>query len=96
MLGWLGLALAQSGGTAEARALLERLYAALAEAYVPASSRAWIHLGLGEIERAFTCMDRAVDARDPMMILLKTYLFLDPIRSDPRSLALLRKLNLEP
>jgi hypothetical protein len=84
MLGWLALALAQSGGTAEARALLERLYAALAETYVPAASLAWIHLGLGEIDRAFTWMDRAVDARDPMMIPLKTYPFLDPIRSDPR------------
>ena len=76
--------------------MLERLYAALAETYVPASSLAWIHLGLGEIDRAFTWMDRAVDARDPMMIPLNTYPFLDPIRSDPRFPALLRELNLEP
>ena len=53
-LGWLGLALAQSGNTAEARILLERLYEIALEAYVPLTSFAWIHLGLGDIDDAFT------------------------------------------
>ena len=30
------------------------------------------------------------------MTPIKTYPFLDPIRADPRYLALLRKMNLEP
>jgi TolB-like protein len=95
MLGWLGLALAQSGKTAEARAILDRLHMIAREAYVPPTSFAWIHLGLGERDDAFLWMDRAVDGRDHMMGPLKTYPFLDPIRADPRYLALLRKLNLE-
>ena len=96
MLGWLGLALAQSGNTAEARAVLERLHAIASQAYVPPTSFAWIHLGLGEIDCAFNWMDRAIDGRDHMMAPIKVYPFFDPIRSDPRFLALLRKMNLEP
>jgi hypothetical protein len=51
---------------------------------------------LGEIDEAFAWMDRAIDEIDPMMAPIKSYPFLDPIRSDPRFGALLRKMNLEP
>ena len=95
-LGWLGLPVAQSGGVAEARALLGHLHALAERAYVPASCFAWIHLGLGEIDQTFTWMERAIDERDPMMTPIKNYEFFDPIRSDPRFTALLRKMNLEP
>lgn len=96
MLGWLGLALAQSGNTAEARTLLDRLHGIALKAYVPPTSFAWIHLGLGEIDSAFEWMDRAIDARDHMMTPIKTYPFFDSIRADPRFSALLRRMNLEP
>lgn len=93
-LGWLGLALGQSGEVVEARALLARLHAMADRAYIPASCFAWIQLGLGEIDEAFAWMDRAIDERDPMMVPIKSYEFFDPIRSDPRFAALLRKMNL--
>jgi TolB-like protein/tetratricopeptide (TPR) repeat protein len=96
VLGWLGLALGQSGNAAEARALLDRLHAITARAYVPASDFAWTHLGLGEIDAAFTWMGRAIDERDPMMVPIKTYPFLDPLRADPRFAVLLSKMNLAP
>jgi tetratricopeptide (TPR) repeat protein len=95
VLGWLGLALAQGGNAAEARDLLQSLHAIAAKTYAPPSSFAWIYYGLGEIDDAFTWMDRAVDARDHMMTPIKSYPFLDPIRNDPRFAALLRKMNLE-
>jgi TolB-like protein len=94
--GWLGLALAESGNTAEARAMLERFRAIAPKAYVPPTSFAWIHFGLGDTDRFFVCMDRAIDERDHMLTPIKTYPFLDPIRADRRYLALLRKMNLEP
>jgi serine/threonine-protein kinase len=93
---WLGLTLALSGNTAEARALLELLHAKAAKGHVPATSFAWIHLGLGEIDAAFGWLDRAVDECDQLMMPIKTYKFFDPIRSDPRFQALLRKMNLAP
>ena len=46
--GWLGLALAERGNTAEARAMLERFRAIAPKAYVPPTSFAWIHFGLGD------------------------------------------------
>jgi TolB-like protein/Tfp pilus assembly protein PilF len=94
VLGWLGLALAQAGNAPAARELLERLHAIAAEAYVPPTSNAWIHLGLNEIDEAFLWLDRAIDMRDPMIIPIKSYCFLDPLRDDPRFTTLLRKMNL--
>jgi TolB-like protein/tetratricopeptide (TPR) repeat protein len=94
VLVWLGLALAQGGRATEARALLHHLHAMATQAYVPPTGFAWIYLGLGEIDEAFVWMDRAIDARDPMMVPIKSYAFLDPLRADPRFAALLRKMNL--
>jgi len=96
MLGWLGLALGQSGDTKEPRMLLQQLHAKASQAYVSPTSFAWIHLGLGEIDDAFVWLDRAIEARDPNIIPIKTFPFLDPLRGDPRFAALLRKMNLEP
>ena len=95
VLVWFGLALAQGGNLAEARALLQRLHAMASQAYVPPTCFAWIHFGLGEIDDAFAWMDRAVEARDHMIIPIKSYPFLDPLRGDPRFTALLHKMNLE-
>jgi len=93
MLGWLGLALGQGGHAADARALLEQLHAMANARYVPPTSFAWTHYGLGEIDQAFLWMDRAVDGCDRMMAPLQSYPFLDPIRADPRYVALLKKMN---
>jgi len=95
-LGWLGLTLAASGQTAEARDVLQRLHGMAATGYVPPSSLAWVHLGLKEIDAAFEWLNRAVDECDQFMMPIKSYAFFDPIRSDPRFAALLRKMNLEP
>jgi TolB-like protein/tetratricopeptide (TPR) repeat protein len=94
-LGWLGLGVAQSGDVAEARAILAQLHAVAEQTYIPASCFAWIHLGLGELEKCFEWMNRAVDERDPMMTPIRSYPFFDPIRADPRFAALLRKMNLD-
>lgn len=63
---------------------------------MPRASFAWIHLGLGEIDEAFVWMDRAIEARDHMMTPIKSYPFLDPLRSEPRFAELLHKMNLKP
>ncbi len=95
LIGWLGLALGQAGEKAEARAVLEQLREIAGTSYVPPSSFAWVHLGLGEIDDAFVWLDRAVEGRDHMMIPIKSYPFFDSIREDPRYDSLLRKMNLD-
>jgi hypothetical protein len=65
-------------------------------AYVLPTSFAWIYLGLGEIDHAYTWMERAIDDRDPIIVPIKTYPFLDPLRNEPEFHLLLRKMNLEP
>ncbi|MGB2716479.1 MAG: winged helix-turn-helix domain-containing protein [Vicinamibacterales bacterium] len=96
MLGWFGLSLALAGEAAEARIVMERLRERATHSYVPPTSFAWIHLGLGEIDRAFEWLDRAVEGRDQFIMPIKSYWFFDPIRSDPRFAALLRKMRLAP
>ena len=95
VLGWLGLALAESGDEAGARGLLARLRGMADTAYVTPSSIAHIHFGLGEVDAFFESMNRAVDERDHMVMPMKTYPFLDPVRNDSRFVGLLRKMNLE-
>jgi len=95
MLGWLGLGLAKAGETEEARALLDKLSEISKAAYVPPTCFGWIHLGLGNVDEAFTWIDRAIEGRDPIIVPIKSYPFLDPLRADPRFRALLRKMNLE-
>jgi TolB-like protein/Flp pilus assembly protein TadD len=96
VLGWLGLALGLGGHTKEARGLFERLRTLARERFVLPTSFAWIHLGLGEIDEAFACMERAVAQNDEWIHPLKTYPFLDALRSDPRFLVLMRKLSIPP
>lgn len=49
---------------------------------------------MGEIDEAFSWLDRAIDDRDPMIVPIKTYPILDPIRQDERFRALLGKMHL--
>jgi len=63
---------------------------------VPPSAFAFTYLGLGDVDSAFLWMDRAADACDHMLTPIQSYPFLDPLRSDPRYSALLRKLKVRP
>ncbi|MBZ5500579.1 MAG: hypothetical protein LAP85_29670 [Acidobacteriia bacterium] len=94
-LGWLGVTLAETGQTAEARNILKHLHEMAGERYVPPFSIALIHLGLREINTAFEWLNRAVDECDQLMMPIKSYGFFDPIRDDPRFKNLMRKMRLE-
>jgi hypothetical protein len=45
------------------------------------------------VDTALAWLDRAVDARDQLMMPIRTYAFFDPIGGDPRFGALLRKMK---
>ncbi len=94
-LGFLAYGYGRTGRSEEARGLLELAREAAAAGYVPASTFFMGHIGLGERDAAFEWMDRAVETRDPIIMPIKTFPFLDPLRGDPRYAALLHKMHLD-
>ena len=52
-----------------------------------------IHAQLGEADRAFAALDKAMEVKDPGLMTVKKDPVMDPIRGDPRYAALLKKLN---
>ncbi len=93
-LGYLGQFLGRAGRRGEALATLERLRQGAEGRYLPPFSVALVHIGLGDWDEAFAWMARAVDERDPIIMPILTFPFLDPVRSDPRYTALLRGMHL--
>jgi len=94
-LGYLAMACGSAGLAEKARALLARAAEVAKTGYVPPSTFAFGYIGLGDRDAAFEWLDRAIEGRDPLIVPIKTYYFLDPVRDDPRYLALLRKMNLD-
>ena len=95
MLGILGFAYAKAGKTVEARKILEELQNLSQKGYVQPSSFPWIYMGLGEIEKSFDWLEKAIEEREGIIIHIDIEPSLDPLRSQPRYKALLRKMNLE-
>jgi tetratricopeptide (TPR) repeat protein len=92
----LALAYARSGDRTAAQALLEEMLAERARGYYPASRIALVQMGLGDKDRAFEWLQRALEEKDLGMVFLKTNPLFDPLRPDPRFAGLLRQMNLEP
>jgi len=93
-LGFLGYACGCGGRRDAARRLLERAEAMAAGAYVPPSALALCHVGLGDWDAALGRWSEAIEARDPLIMPIKSYPFFDPVRADARYRALLRRMNL--
>ena len=93
-LGFLGLAYGRAGRPKAALPLLAAAREMAKAGYVPPSTFALIHIGLDRWDDALVWMDRAVEGRDPIIMPIKTFPFLDPIRHDPRFHLLLQKMNL--
>ena len=90
----LGMVYGWSGRSAEARNVLRQIEQAAAAAYVSPIYRAWIYMGLGEIDNVFYWLDRAIECRDPHILHLPVKPVYDALRTDPRFSALPRKMQL--
>jgi hypothetical protein len=79
---------------ADARQILDELRDPARPGWTPPTSRAWIHLGLGETDQAFEEMERAIEQRDPIIMPILSFPHLDSVRPDTRFAILLEKMNL--
>jgi TolB-like protein/Tfp pilus assembly protein PilF/tRNA A-37 threonylcarbamoyl transferase component Bud32 len=95
-LGQLGRVFALAGRQTEARQLLVQLEARRRVSYVPPSSIAMIHRGLGDLEKGLEWWARGVEEHDLLLLSsLRTEPGYAPLRSHPVYHGLLRKMNLE-
>jgi predicted nucleic acid-binding protein len=84
------------GKREEARKILNNIIEYSKGNYIPSVAIASVFSALGEKEQAFAWLEKAVRERDPFLLMfLKTLHRFDPVRSDPRYVALLRKIGLE-
>ena len=92
----LGLGYAITGRSAEARAVLDELQDGVSHAYPSPVSLAQIYLHLGEKDRAFECLERACEERDPWLLWNKVNPVFESVRKDRRFQQLLSRVGLVP
>jgi TolB-like protein/predicted Ser/Thr protein kinase len=93
--GFLAYVYGRAGRREDTLRLLDRLAQMASAGYVPPSASAMGHVGLEDWDAALSWLDKAIDARDPIVMPIKTFPFLDPIRGDARFQTLLRKMRLD-
>jgi eukaryotic-like serine/threonine-protein kinase len=87
-------ALATLGEREEAEAILERLEKEAATQYIRAESLAMGYAAVGDADRAFACLDRAVADRSAGLVFLHVDPGFAPLRGDPRYAELVRRIGL--
>jgi len=92
----LGHVYAISGNKSKAREVLRQLEELAKRRYVTAWYLALIYAGLGENDRALHSLDTAFDEHSFGLATLKVDPRLDPLRSDPRFINLMRRVGLSP
>jgi eukaryotic-like serine/threonine-protein kinase len=93
-LAGLGHAYGISGKKKEAQEILEKLLAMSKRKYVPAYDIAAVYNGLGEKDRTFEWLAKALEERSGFLIYIKCDRRFDGLRSDPRYEALLKRIGL--
>ena len=90
----LGHAYAVAGNRHEAEKILQTLSDRAKKSYVSPFDLALIHAALGETDKAFAMLDKAVSERSTFLVYSKWEPRLDPLRPDPRFRQLLRRIGL--
>jgi len=92
--GFLGYAYTASGDRAKAQATIAELNQMSSRRFVSPFCTAIVYLGLGDRPRALEGLEKAYEVRSQWLTLLKVDKVFDPLRSDPRFIALLKKVRL--
>jgi tetratricopeptide (TPR) repeat protein len=94
-LGFLALIYGRAGQCDDTRRLLKSAEKLATAGYVPPTTFALGYIGLADWDAAFEWMDKAIEIRDPIIMPIKSFPFLDPVRGDARYQVLLQKMHLE-
>ena len=86
--------LARAGHQREARAMLDELREVSKPRAAAPVRIALVHIALGETDRAFEWLEKAIEARDWQMALLNVEPAFDDLRSDRRFVALVGRVGL--
>ena len=86
---------AVSGKADEARNLIEDVKRNKLVAEQIHRGLALVHAALGEIDIAFECLEKSYEHHEESILSLKVDPKMDPLRSDPRFLVMLKKLGVE-
>jgi len=92
----LGHAYAMAGNRREAENILQTLSDRGKKSYVSPFDLALVHAALGETDEAFALLDKAVAERSTFLVYSKWEPRLDPLRSDPRFMQVLKQIGLPP
>jgi TolB-like protein/Tfp pilus assembly protein PilF len=94
---WVGVVCARTGRRDESLKILEDLLERSKKEYVPAFHLASLSFALGETDRGFEWLDKAYEEHDLYLSFLKVSPLVDilDVRSDPRYIAMLKKIGLD-
>jgi tetratricopeptide (TPR) repeat protein len=93
-LGILALLYGLAGRKNDTRKIISELRERSRHHYVFPTVFAYAYLGLGDKDRALTYFEHAYEEHDQALFYLKVGPLLNPLRSEPRFQALLRRVNL--
>jgi serine/threonine protein kinase/tetratricopeptide (TPR) repeat protein len=93
-MGFIGYALAASGRQKDAVKVLDQLEALSKHRFVGGYHKAMVYLGLKEHDRVLDCLESAFAEKDSFLPMGNTLPLWDGLRSDPRFIALMRRMGL--
>ena len=95
VIGFIGAVQAQMGNDSDARATLKHLIEAAGEKFDPSLFAAMVHAALGEADKAFELIERAIERRFSPIYLLR-WLSFNSLQNDPRYASCLKRIGLPP
>jgi TolB-like protein/Flp pilus assembly protein TadD len=92
--GVLACALERAGRRAEAQKVIDDLILASKNKFVSQTSIAMGYAGLGDVDKAFEWLNKALESHDEQIIWIYKHPMFATLRNDPRYQELLKRLNL--
>jgi len=89
----LGYAYALAGDRVAGLQVLDQLHDRARRYDISSLHMAYVHVGLGNVDRAFEWLEKSYQERAGLLVFLKVEPIFDPLRSDPRFAELLRRLQ---